>query len=215
MVGTARSAPLPPTIHTPNSSPSITRMLARSSRCAPNPPRASLTTDCGEASSNATVTASGTALIQSDRTGVSFFAAVGIRPAVRKQAQTFSGNIASRAARSTSEQNRNRLPGRGRGTLRDEHPERLCGIRHIGSLPRLAAFVSRFDDAIGVSLPSAGAAMQRYSWTNSRWTIFSPLPGAFSVPIESERGSRFFDLTRFLDANRSPLRWKTLQPGRK
>src|SRR5881397_4071949 len=26
------------------------------------------------------------------------------------------------------------------------------------------------------ALPSAGAAMQRYSWTNSRWTIFSPRP---------------------------------------
>jgi hypothetical protein len=33
---------------------------------------------------------------------------------------------------------------------------------------------------------------------------------AFSVPIESERRLYFFILTRFLDANRYPLRWKTL-----
>src|SRR5206468_10617093 len=76
-------------------------------------------------------------------------------------------------------QNRDRLPGRGRGTFGDEHPERFCGIKHAGSLPRRTAFVSRFNDAIGVSLPSAGAAMQRYSWTNNGWTIFSPVPGAF------------------------------------
>src|SRR6266853_1578032 len=35
-------------------------------------------------------------------------------------------------------------------------------------------------------------------------------PRAFSVPIESERRLYFFVLTRFLDANRHPLRWKTL-----
>jgi hypothetical protein len=35
------------------------------------------------------------------------------------------------------------------------------------------------------------------------------LPGAISVPVELERGSRFF-LTRFLYANRHPLRSKTL-----
>src|SRR5207245_3783377 len=35
--------------------------------------------------------------------------------------------------------------------------------------------------------------------------------GAFSVPMESERKRlRILHLTRFLDANRSPLRWKTL-----
>src|SRR6266478_7678123 len=33
---------------------------------------------------------------------------------------------------------------------------------------------------------------------------------AFSVPIESERRLYFFVLTRFLDANRYPLRSKTL-----
>jgi hypothetical protein len=33
---------------------------------------------------------------------------------------------------------------------------------------------------------------------------------AFSVPIESERRLYLFILTRFLDANRYPLRWKTL-----
>ncbi len=33
---------------------------------------------------------------------------------------------------------------------------------------------------------------------------------AFSVSIESKRGSRFLILTRFLNANRGPLRWKTL-----
>jgi hypothetical protein len=33
---------------------------------------------------------------------------------------------------------------------------------------------------------------------------------AFSVPIESERRLYFFILTRFLDANRYPLRSKTL-----
>src|SRR5882724_11031981 len=35
-------------------------------------------------------------------------------------------------------------------------------------------------------------------------------PGAFSVPIESERRLQLFVLTRFLYANRGPLRWKTL-----
>jgi hypothetical protein len=29
--------------------------------------------------------------------------------------------------------------------------------------------------------------------------------------MEVEWGSGFFDLTRFLDANRYPLRWKTVQ----
>jgi len=33
---------------------------------------------------------------------------------------------------------------------------------------------------------------------------------AFSVPIESERRLYLFILTRSLDANRYPLRWKTL-----
>jgi len=33
---------------------------------------------------------------------------------------------------------------------------------------------------------------------------------AFSVPIESERTLQLFVLTRFLDANRGPLRPKTL-----
>jgi hypothetical protein len=32
----------------------------------------------------------------------------------------------------------------------------------------------------------------------------------FSVSIESERGLYFLVLTRFLNANRYPLRWKTL-----
>jgi hypothetical protein len=34
---------------------------------------------------------------------------------------------------------------------------------------------------------------------------------AFSASMESKRGSGFFDLTRFLDANRFPLRLKTLE----
>src|ERR1700682_3831859 len=34
-------------------------------------------------------------------------------------------------------------------------------------------------------------------------------PRAFSASIEWKRGSGFFDLTRFLDANRFPLRLKT------
>src|SRR5215207_3498303 len=95
-------------------------------------------------------------------------------------------------------QNRNRLAGRGRGTFGDEHPERLCGIRHVGSLPRRPAFVSRFNGAIGVSLPSAGAAMQRHSWTNNGWTIFSPVPGAFFRSDGIGTGLWMFDLTRFL-----------------
>jgi hypothetical protein len=37
----------------------------------------------------------------------------------------------------------------------------------------------------------------------------NPESRAFSVPIESERGSISY-LTRFLYANRYPLRWKTL-----
>jgi hypothetical protein len=37
-------------------------------------------------------------------------------------------------------------------------------------------------------------------------------PGAFSVSIESKRGSRFL-MARFLDANRFPLRLKTLSAG--
>jgi hypothetical protein len=32
----------------------------------------------------------------------------------------------------------------------------------------------------------------------------------FSASMESKRGSGFFDVTRFLDANRFPLRLKTL-----
>ena len=123
-----------------NPSSSIIRTLFRSSRCVSNAPRASLIAEFGEASSNAAIIASGTALIQS------------------------------------ATQNRNRLPGRGGGTFGDKHPEPFCGIRHAGSLPRRAGFVSRFVDAIGVALPSAGAAMQRHSWTNNRWTIFSPAP---------------------------------------
>ena len=67
MVGTAQGAFAHPT----TAKPSIIRMLFKSSRCAPNPPRASLIADFGEASSNAAVTASGTALIQSASTGVS------------------------------------------------------------------------------------------------------------------------------------------------
>jgi hypothetical protein len=41
-------------------------------------------------------------------------------------------------------------------------------------LPRRRSFVCRFDDAIRVALPSAGAAMQRYSWTNNGLPLFSP-----------------------------------------
>jgi hypothetical protein len=37
-----------------------------------------------------------------------------------------------------------------------------------------------------------------------------PRARAFSVPIESERRALLFVLTRFLDANRYPLRSKTL-----
>jgi hypothetical protein len=43
-------------------------------------------------------------------------------------------------------------------------------------------------------------------------TALKPKPAelrAFSVPIESERRLYLFILTRFLDANRYPLRWKT------
>ena len=38
-----------------NAKPSIIRMLFKSSRCAPNPPRTSLIADLGEASNNAAV----------------------------------------------------------------------------------------------------------------------------------------------------------------
>ena len=54
-----------------NPSCSIARMLFKSSRRVPNPPRASLIADFGETCSNAAVIANGTALIQSHRTGVS------------------------------------------------------------------------------------------------------------------------------------------------
>jgi hypothetical protein len=56
------------------------------------------------------------------------------------------------------------------------HPERLYGIRRIGSLPRRRTFVSRFNDAFCAALLSAGAAMQRYSWTNNDLPLFSPTP---------------------------------------
>jgi hypothetical protein len=78
----------------------------------------------------------------------------------------------SRAAVKFSDQLREprKAPRRGiaEGTFGDKHPERILGIRHVGSLPRRTVLVSRFSVAIGVSLPSAGAAMQRYSWTNNR-----------------------------------------------
>jgi len=47
------------------------RMLAISSRCDPQPPLASLTPSFGAASRTTAIIASGTALIQSSRTGVS------------------------------------------------------------------------------------------------------------------------------------------------
>jgi hypothetical protein len=40
--------------------------------------------------------------------------------------------------------------------------------------------------------------------------LAAPRPRAFSVPIQSEPRPYFLYLTRFLDANRFPLRWKTL-----
>ena len=105
MVGTALARLCPP--YDLRAKPSsIIRMLFKSSRCAPKPPRASLTADFGEASSNAAVTASGTALIQSASHRREFFGAAGIRPAASQTgAQHSLGNIASRAAaRPTSEQ---------------------------------------------------------------------------------------------------------------
>jgi len=49
----------------------------------------------------------------------------------------------------------------------------------------------------------------KHHFSLAAWRIMG-LPRAFSVPIESERRLQFFVLTRFLDANRHPLRWKTL-----
>jgi hypothetical protein len=54
-------------------------------------------------------------------------------------------------------------------------------------LPRGAAFVSRFNGAFRAALLSAGAAMQRYSWTNNGLPLFSPtaLPGRKNYGILS------------------------------
>jgi len=62
-----------------------------------------------------------------------------------------------------------------------------CRIRHVGSLPRRRSFVSRFNGAFRTALLSAGAAMQRYSWTNNGLPLFSPtsLPGRKNYGILS------------------------------
>jgi hypothetical protein len=82
----------------------------------------------------------------------------------------------------------------GRGPRKPFGPQ-ISG-RFAGNIDRAIEARARHDPL----RPGTLASSNRPGWR----------PNAFSVPIESERRLYLFILTRFLHANRYPLRWKTL-----
>jgi hypothetical protein len=77
----------------------------------------------------------------------------------------------------------------------------LDGVLIFGALGEWQGECQGRRENIDMCIPAARGKRRAITISQAR---------AFSVPIESERRLYFFVLTRFLDANRHPLRWKTL-----
>ena len=85
------------------------------------------------------------------------------------------------------------------------HLRKVAVVRDLGQEVEVNNGVKRGDQVIlNPAVDLAEGSKVRSGRSRSRH------PRAISVPIELKRSSRFSDLTRFLDANRFPLRLKTL-----
>jgi hypothetical protein len=94
-------------------------------------------------------------------------AAVKFSDEAREPRKTPRRGIADLDVMARQTQNRDGLAGRGAGT---SETSTRSGFKGSGISDHCRAGVplsSRFNDAICAALPSAGAAMQLYSWTNN------------------------------------------------
>jgi hypothetical protein len=89
----------------------------------------------------------------------------------RESRQAMQRGIADLDDVARQAQDRDRLPRRGAVSLGNQHPERFWNLRgkdHANIISTSPAVVlPNLPPLVALAAPSAGAAMQRYSWTNN------------------------------------------------